>query len=141
MVRIQSRHDGVRIEFVPGLVPEVPCAPRDIRQVFLNLLSNAVEASSATGTVRVSTAVEADRVVSEICDEGRGLTDDEAARIFDPFYSTKSQGEEAIGLGLTIAWHIIEAHGGAIDVDSGPGSGTRFRVALPLSSHPSHGRR
>jgi signal transduction histidine kinase len=116
-----------------------------LRQVFVNLLANAVDASPAGSHVNVTTefvAVSAnDRHNGEarervpgarirIEDRGPGMDEETRARIFEPFFTTKKKGT---GLGLAIAKQIVEQHGGSIRVDSAPGDGTRFTIELPLS--------
>ena len=71
-----------------------------------------------------------DEVVVEVRDDGCGMSTQTLERIFDPFFTTKRVGE-GTGLGLGIAWHIVQRHGGHIDVESSPGAGTRFEVRLP----------
>jgi signal transduction histidine kinase len=82
--------------------------------------------------VRVATRQEADHVVVEVTDDGCGIPPANLERIFDPFFTTKRAGE-GTGLGLGIAWNIVEAHGGRIEVESTPGAGATFRVRLPIS--------
>lgn len=135
MARLQDRSERIHIDFLPGDLPETWCSPRDLRQVFLGLLANAMEATSGRGTIRVATRDEGDQVVAEIADEGRGMSADQTARIFDPFYTTKTMGE-GTGLGLTIAWHVVQAHDGEIDVQSSLDEGTTFRVRFPARLGP-----
>ena len=71
-----------------------------------------------------------DRVAIVVADTGPGIPPERLARVFDPYFTTKGNG---LGLGLTIARRIVEAHGGSIEVESGPGRGTRFRVWLPAA--------
>ena len=116
-----------------------------LRQVFVNLLANAVDAGPAESPVTVSTERvtlsagerrngEGGRQVPgarvSITDRGQGMDERTRARIFEPFFTTKKKGT---GLGLAIAKQIIEQHGGAIRVESKPGEGTRFTIDLPLS--------
>jgi signal transduction histidine kinase len=116
-----------------------------LRQVFVNLLANAVDAGPAESPVtisvdRVSLSAgargngEGGRQVSgarvSIADRGQGMDERTRARIFEPFFTTKKKGT---GLGLAIARQIVEQHGGHIRVDSTPGEGTRFVIELPLS--------
>lgn len=101
-----------------------------IHQVTLNLLLNAIEASSAGSTITVSLTANSDRrAVLSICDQGKGIEEDEIGRIFDPFFTTKSTGT---GLGLAIVQTIVERHGGTITVDSQLKKGTCFIVSLPM---------
>jgi signal transduction histidine kinase len=122
----------VRIERDYGEVPPVPCAPQQLKQVFLNLVVNAGQAIGERGVVRVTTRAREGEVVVEVCDDGCGIAQENLDRIFDPFFTTKRVGE-GTGLGLGIAYRIVKAHGGEIEVDSRPGQGSRFRVRLPAS--------
>jgi PAS domain S-box-containing protein len=121
---------GCRIERRYVEIPEVGGSSQELKQVFLNLIINAFQSIDGEGAVCVSTAYEAGRVVVSIEDEGCGIPDDAIERIFDPFYTTKPVGE-GTGLGLSISYQIVRNHGGEITVDSQPGAGTTFRVALP----------
>ena len=89
------------------------------------------------GTLTMRTLGEEDEeneaVVVEVSDTGQGIPEEIRERIFDPFFTTKDVGE-GTGLGLSICHNIVTAHGGRIEVDSRPGAGTCFRVALPLHS-------
>ncbi|HWS89491.1 MAG TPA: ATP-binding protein [Pyrinomonadaceae bacterium] len=116
-----------------------------LRQVFVNLLANAVDAGPAESPVGISvervTTAAGDRRNGEggrqvpaarvsITDRGQGMDEPTRARIFEPFFTTKKKGT---GLGLAIAKQIVEQHGGRIAVESAPGQGTRFTIDLPLS--------
>ncbi len=135
------------------LPPELPLVFGDatqLRQVVLNLLVNAAEASAAGGRVTLRTrvpsnegsecrATEPERVLLEVEDEGVGIDGESSARIFDPFFTTKKTGR---GLGLAVVQGIVRAHGGTIEVVSTPGN-TIFRVELPAAiagaAHESDG--
>ncbi|MFB1479299.1 sensor histidine kinase [Corallococcus sp. RDP092CA] len=106
-------------------------APR-LRQVLLNLVKNAAEAAGEGGRVEVCIAVAADggaRVA--VSDSGPGVTAEARAQLFEPFFTTKPSGT---GLGLAVSQAIAEAHGGRIDVDTGPLGGARFTLSLPAPS-------
>jgi signal transduction histidine kinase len=114
----------------------VSADPHQIQQVLLNLILNAIQASSAGGQIAVRTLVSADgaasaRAMVMVEDHGKGMTPEEAAQAFHPFFSTKAHGT---GLGLPIARQIVEQHDGHISVRSTPGVGTCVEVELPL--HP-----
>lgn len=108
----------------------VPCDETLIRQSFLNLLINAVDALGMAGVIHVS--VERARggrfIQTTIQDNGHGMANDVIAKIFIPFFTTKTHGT---GLGLSLVQKIILAHNGRIEVQSAPGKGTRFTVILP----------
>ena len=131
MLRSRKRPPDVRLDFTPGPLPQISCAPQELRQVFLNLLVNALDAVAARGQVSVSTWRENGEVIAQVRDDGCGMTPQILERIFDPFFTTKRVGE-GTGLGLGIAWHIVNAHGGRIEVQSAPGEGTNFHVHLPI---------
>jgi two-component system NtrC family sensor kinase len=103
-----------------------------LQQVFLNLFLNARDAMPRGGWLSVSTGVDGDRVVAEIADTGSGIPSEQIARIYDPFFTTKSIGR-GTGLGLSITYGIVREHGGTIDCNSAVGQGTRFTLALPLA--------
>jgi signal transduction histidine kinase len=134
---------AVRLDLEPDLPPLV--ADRDhVKQVLLNLVLNALQASARggtvtlgasavrgrTGAVRGRTGAAGDRVLLTVADTGAGIAPEVLPRIFDPYFTTRRGG---LGLGLTITRRIVEAHGGAIEVESQPGRGSRFRVSLPLA--------
>ena len=114
-------------------LPAVPCDASQIQQVVLNLLLNAAEAtqSKTEGRVQVSTAVGDGVVRLVVSDNGEGILPENLAKIFHPFFTTKSEGK-GVGLGLAVSYGIIEAHGGDIEVKSKVGEGTTFTVSLPL---------
>ena len=117
-----------------GDIPAVTCSPSQINQVFLNLISNAAQASEAgRGVITLTTRrQDADHVAVEVQDNGKGIPPEVLPKIFDPFFTTKDVGK-GTGLGLSIVYKIVEQHGGKISVDSALGVGTKFTVMLPLS--------
>jgi len=102
-------------------------------QVFLNLILNACEAQSGGGEVILTTRLEDGGVVLDIADRGPGVSPEDAARIFEPFYSTK----ESTGLGLSICHAIVRQHDGEIRVENRPGGGALFRLRFPLAAPPA----
>ena len=119
-------------------LPAVLCNPGAINQVFMNILSNAIEAFSAghpAPTITVTTNAEAERVVITLADNGDGIPEEIQSRIFDPFFTSKPVGK-GTGLGLTVSYQtIVESHKGLIAVTSMVGEGTEFRIQLPVSGH------
>jgi len=105
-----------------------PCDATLMRQSFLNLLINAVEALGPAGAIDVSVVKENKLVRIAIEDNGHGISEDVQKKIFIPFFTTKTQGT---GLGLSLVQKIVLAHNGHIEVRSAPGSGTRFLVTVP----------
>ena len=126
------RKRGIEVVHQPGELPLVDCAPAQINQVLLNLLTNAAQAiEHERGRIVVATRAVEGRAMVLIQDNGKGIAAENQARIFDPFFTTKPVGEGS-GMGLAISRQIIEQHGGAIRMTSSVGQGTRFVVVLPL---------
>jgi two-component system NtrC family sensor kinase len=114
----------------------ISCAPSQINQVLLNLVTNAVQAigEADDGAVTIVTRMQdAEHVAVDVIDNGAGIPDDVLPRIFDPFFTTKQVGQ-GTGLGLSIVYKIIEQHGGAISVHSKQGVGSKFTVTLPVEA-------
>lgn len=125
---------GVRIETdLAEALPPVCLNAGEIEQVLVNLVHNASEASKHNDVVRVITAHANDRVVISVCDDGCGIPDDVKDRIYDPFFTTKSQ-RGGTGLGLSICYEIVRSHDGTIEIESAPGHGTKFRIELPVAA-------
>ena len=116
-------------------LPDIIGSEDQLQQVFMNLISNAVEAmeNSQTAQMTISTARsnEKNKVLIEVKDTGGGIQGDDYSRLFEPFYTTKTNGK-GVGLGLSVAYGIVEEHGGSIFVESKGGQGSVFRVFLPL---------
>ncbi len=116
-----------------GEIPEITCAPSQINQVFLNLVTNAVQAMPGErGTITLTSRPEGEGVAVDVADDGAGIPPEVMSKIFDPFFTTKEIGK-GTGLGLSISYKIIQQHGGRISVESKPDSGTKFTVWLPLT--------
>ena len=118
-------------------LPQVFADGHQVQQVLLNLIINAEQAmlsANGRGMLVVRTWHDADResVVLEINDDGPGIPDDLQSKIFDPFFTTKEVGK-GTGLGLTVAYAIVQEHGGRLRLESRPGAGTSFYVELPVA--------
>ncbi|HEU4563326.1 MAG TPA: ATP-binding protein, partial [Gemmatimonadaceae bacterium] len=111
-------------------LPLVKGDPRQLQQVVLNLVMNAIQAmeSMGGGALRVATHAERDRVVLEVADQGPGIPPEARAHVFEPFFTTKRDGT---GLGLSVSYGIVAAHGGMISIARTGPEGTTFRVSLP----------
>jgi signal transduction histidine kinase len=119
-----------------GEIPLIECSPSQLNQVFLNLITNAAQATrdDASGEITVSTSVTPNGYVRvDIGDNGHGIPENIMSKIFDPFFTTKDVGQ-GTGLGLSIAYKIVQEHGGRIEVKSRVGQGTTFTVLLPARS-------
>ena len=126
---IKYRAD-VRLEY--GALPEIECLPSELNQVFLNLLVNASQAvGPERGLIVVRSGAAGNAVWVEVEDNGCGIAAEHLPRVFDPFFTTKPVGR-GTGLGLSLAYGIVQKHQGSIDVLSEPGRGTCFRVTLPV---------
>jgi signal transduction histidine kinase len=101
-----------------------------VRGALMNLMLNAIEAMPQGGTLSIAADEIGDTLRLEITDTGRGIAEEEAKKIFEPFYTTKAQG---LGLGMSYAKRIIEQHGGTIALSSRPGEGTTLSIALPAA--------
>ncbi len=113
-------------------LPAITCAPSQINQVFLNLITNATQVLPPQGgEITLYTRFENDGVAIDVADNGKGIPRDVLPKIFDPFFTTKEIGE-GTGLGLSISYQIIKDHGGRISVESQVGRGTKFTLWLPL---------
>lgn len=111
-------------------LPSIECQPGKLNQVFMNLLSNAIQAIDGTGDIYVSTEEIKDEIKIEIRDTGSGIPEEIRDRIFEPFFTTKDVGK-GTGLGLAITYGIIEKHHGQISVKSQLDLGTSFVIVLP----------
>lgn len=117
----------LRQEVIENL-PEIECDPEQLKQVLLNLLINAFQATPGKGAVWMAAASGADRISISIRDEGCGIDPEHRDQIFDPFFTTKDNGT---GLGLAIASMIVEQHGGLLTAKSNAGKGVTFQLELP----------
>ena len=113
-------------------VPPLSADPHQLKQVFLNLLMNAVHAMPEGGTVTVDAEKQAKIARIRVCDTGIGMSAEVLKRIFEPFYTTRREGT---GLGLAIVRKIVEQHGGTIEASSTPGHGTCFTITWPLAGN------
>jgi signal transduction histidine kinase len=130
LIAQEARHAGVKVD--KTLDPSIGKRSLDaglLKQAFLNLALNAIQAMPQGGTLTVKTALRGDAVEVEIADTGTGIPDENRKKLFSPFFTTKKNGT---GLGLAITYRIIENHRGRIDVASAAGKGTTFTVKIPV---------
>jgi signal transduction histidine kinase len=128
--------DKITIERKYSDIPEIDCYPGTLNQVFMNILNNAIQAVAEQhtldrqGLIIISTSQNKEEVIISVKDNGTGMSPEIQKRIFEPFFTTKAIGK-GIGLGLSIAYKIIEKHRGKITVHSEPGLGSEFMIRLP----------
>jgi signal transduction histidine kinase len=126
------------IDVVRGFDPHLPLVQADqlqLGQAVVQLIRNACEAMRFGGTLRLTTRSVGPIVQVIVADTGEGLSPEQLRHIFDPFYSTSEQGQQK-GMGLSIAYGVIERHGGTIEVESQAGKGTTFTIHIPRESNP-----
>jgi two-component system NtrC family sensor kinase len=129
LARLNIRNQSIRVIFTPAhALPDVIGNGDQLRQVFLNLILNAIEAMPDGGVLTVRTIAGPNVAIVEVQDTGIGIPADICPRLFEPFFTNKPNGT---GLGLSISAHIITQHGGQIEVDSAERQGSTFRVVLP----------
>lgn len=139
LVRAEAIKRDIRIEKILGVTPPVKIDRDQMKQVFLNIMMNALEAVNMKGTVSVATREIHKNgnsyVQVEIADTGKGIPKELLDQIFDPFFTTKDQGA---GLGLAITHQIVQEHGGTIEVESVPRKGATFTVNIPTAAAEKH---
>jgi two-component system NtrC family sensor kinase len=136
MMLLRSRMQSHGVNLVEQLAPDLPPLLMDMsrmKQVFLNLITNALQAMPGEGTLTIRTERNENKVVAHIRDTGEGISEENLPRIFEPFFTTKPVGQGA-GLGLAVSLGIVQEHGGQVQVDSHVGEGSTFTVWLPLET-------
>lgn len=125
---------GARVRFVTELsgdLAPVRASASELREVFVNLLRNAIDAIEGEGKITVRTSAEDGRNIAEVIDTGAGMSREVQEKLFRPLFTTK--GERGTGLGLATCYAILRRHGGDIEVKSAPGEGTTFTISLPVA--------
>lgn len=132
-VRHHGNPDAIQIEtdFAPEL-PHIRMDEKKIKQVLINLLTNAIHAVEGEGRIRIMTHLppSGETIAVSVADTGKGISKENLTRIFDPFFTTKPTGK-GTGLGLSVSYGIIKGHGGQIQVESQVGVGSTFTLSLP----------
>ncbi len=107
----------------------IECEPNQLKQLFINIIKNAIEASNEGGKVTVTLLAEDHQLTILVKDTGCGMSEDRLNRIGEPFYSSKEKGT---GLGLTVSFKIVQSHNGSIHFNSKKGRGTEAVIKLPV---------
>jgi signal transduction histidine kinase len=121
---------SIHYEFIDD--PEIYCNPGQLNQVFVNIISNAIQAIGAFGKINIKSYNRRDYLCIEITDTGSGIDKKHIKKIFDPFFTTKDVNQ-GTGLGLSVSYSIIKEHGGKLSVSSEVGKGATFLIELPSS--------
>jgi two-component system NtrC family sensor kinase len=134
----EARTSGIKFFSEPDpALPPVSSDPSQLQQVFLNLITNAIDAHDGKpyGSIRISTRADAERQLATVtvADAGSGIKPEHLSRIFDPFFTTKAVGK-GTGLGLSICYSIVKRLGGSLTVQSEVGKGTEFTIQLPYTA-------
>lgn len=129
LMKLQAESENVHIieDFQHNLF--VTCNEDQLKQVFINLIKNAIESIYGEGTIKVHSYTENNKVYVDVTDTGNGIPEHIQERLGEPFYTTKDSGS---GLGLMVCYNLLEKHHGTMDVQSIPGQGTTFTITLPL---------
>jgi len=129
----KSETKGIQINIQKELSPLPPIAgsASELREVFTNLINNALDAMPKGGHIKFKTSQENSHISIMVEDTGTGIPKDIKDKIFDPFFTTK--GVQSTGLGMSVSYGIIKRHRGTIKVDSIKGEGTTFTIELPIS--------
>lgn len=128
--RLTDKRQRLTIQVAPNL-PLVYADPGRVRQIVANLVTNAHMYTPAEGKIYVTLGAQTDRIELTVSDTGIGMTEEQAAHVFDRFYRASGQTSPGTGLGLSIVKSLVDLHDGEIEVDSEMGRGTTFRVRLP----------
>jgi signal transduction histidine kinase len=131
LVRKLCQRSGINIvEQISSALPDILLDADRLKQVFLNLINNAIDAMPEGGQLTVIADISDDYIRIQIKDCGSGISAELLPLVFEPFYTSKGQGT---GLGLAISYNIISDHGGKIDIESTSGEGTLISLRLPIS--------
>ncbi|GMQ80882.1 MAG: hypothetical protein BMS9Abin05_0311 [Rhodothermia bacterium] len=136
----EPRRQGISIDLVyeSGELPPILGSAAELRDVFVNLILNAVQALPESGKINISTSCSNDEILVLIEDSGTGMSQVVRERIFEPLFTTK--GGRGSGMGLAVAFGVMQEHEGTIEVESELSSGTTFTLSFPISTGQSDGR-
>jgi cell cycle sensor histidine kinase DivJ len=136
MIALRAREAGIDlVHRLPADLPEIVADKRAVKQVLINLLSNAIKFTDRGGRIDVGATVEGTSMIFTVEDTGVGIGEADLTHVGDPFFQARSaynRPHEGTGLGLSIVKGLIALHGGAFDIASRVGRGTRVTVRLPL---------
>ena len=135
LVPAAQRKEQALVVDVPRSLPRVVGNPDYIERAVSNLIDNAIKYTPERGRIQVNAAYEGEFVVVEVSDNGIGIPAEDLSRVFERFYRvdrSRSREMGGTGLGLSIVKHVVQVHGGSIDVSSTPGQGSKFRLKLPV---------
>ncbi|MBF0203750.1 MAG: PAS domain S-box protein [Desulfamplus sp.] len=128
------RENSVKFEYqFAENIPMVNASKDQLRQVFLNMISNAMDAMPEGGNLKIVTAYDKNQVSIILSDTGIGIREEHLEKIFDSFFTTKTDSVKGVGLGLSVCYGFVKDHGGDIKVESRVGEGTTFNITLPVS--------
>ncbi len=129
-IQFEVKDAGIAVEErYADSIPDLDLDEKYIKQALLNIIKNAIAAMPGGGVLRLSTEMDANDVLLKISDTGVGIDEENLAKIFEPYFTTKEFGS---GLGLTVVYKIVKEHGGEISLTSGEGEGTTFIVSFPI---------
>lgn len=131
LTRQPALTSGVRVELTASVLPSLPGDREQLKQAFLNLILNALQAMPDGGTLTIATELVDGQLRIRFTDTGQGIPQENLERIFNPFFTTRQEGT---GLGLAITHRIIQGHGGRIEAQSRLGEGTTFTVIIPAEN-------
>ena len=134
MALMASSTDDITVKKNFDSIPAILAKPEEIQQVFLNIISNAVQAMKGKGKLFLSSQQDQGFIVVHIRDTGPGIPPEYITKVFDPFFTTKGQGE-GTGLGLSIVHRVVNQYGGNIKIESEPDEGTTFVISFPVNGN------
>jgi two-component system, sporulation sensor kinase A len=134
MTLLESQAILNNVKMISEFEPDIPllyCDENQLKQVFINIIKNAIEAMPNGGEMKIQAKMQENNLLIRFIDQGCGIPKDRIAKLGEPFYSTKEKGT---GLGLMVSYKIIEAHNGRINIESEVGQGTTVDIIFPISS-------